>query len=332
VNSSQNDATHPLITLAVTGRNDGYGVRYRLIDTLRFNHRELTARGISYEYVLTEWAPDPQWPLLADLIAEALPETHGLVTSYVVDPAYHQALTLNPRLPYMDYLAKNVAIRRARGRFILATNVDIYLGREALDALASKAIEPRTVYRAVRRDLKLGAEYVNPAWDVLEDPRNLESPPRPLKMPLMLGGSGDFALLDRDTFHELQGFNEVYRLARVGVDANFLVKAYSSGLPFADIGGPVYHINHVGSYRLSQGAFAGREASAPWGDRRWRYHGVVYDNPPTWGLRDAPVRDLGGGRWRLDFAWTAVPPLVDLRRIVLPVDRVGRLQPRRYKK
>ena len=99
MNSSQDDATRPLISLAVTGRNDGYGVSDRLLDTLRFNHRELIARGISYEYVLTEWAPDPQWPLLADLIAEALPETGGLVTSYVVDPAYHQACSLNPRLP-----------------------------------------------------------------------------------------------------------------------------------------------------------------------------------------------------------------------------------------
>jgi hypothetical protein len=316
----------------VTGRNDGYGVRDRLLDTLRFNHRELMSRGISYEYVLTEWAPDPRWPLLADLIAEAIPETNGLVTSYIVDPAYHDTLSMNPRLPYMDYLAKNVSIRRARGCFILATNVDIYIGRQALDALGSSELRPRTVYRAVRRDLKLGAEHSNPTWDVLEDPRNLESPPRPLKMPLMLGGSGDFVMLDRDTCHELQGYNEVYRLARVGVDANFLVKAYSSGLEFADIGGPVYHVNHVGSYRLSSGAYKGREAEAPWGDRRWRYHGIVYDNPPTWGLRDAPMTDLGRGRWRIEFTWKAVPPLVDLKRIVLPVDRVGRPQPRRYNK
>jgi len=327
-----NAADGPLISLVVTGRNDGYGVRDRLLDTLRFNHRELSARGISYEYVLTEWAPDPKWPLLADLIADTLPETHGLVTSYIVDPAYHETLTMNPRVPYMDYLAKNVGIRRARGRFILVTNVDIYFGRRVLDLLESRAFAPRTVYRAVRCDLKMGFKHEDPAWDVLEDPDNLEAPPRPLKQPLLLGGSGDFVLLDRETFCELGGYNEVYRLARVGVDANFLVKAYASGLDFVDVGGPVYHINHAGSYRLSYEAYKGQEAEAPWGDRRWHYHGVVYDNPPTWGLRDAPMRDLGSGRWRLDFSWDAVPPLVDLKRIVLPVDRVGRPQPKRYKK
>lgn len=327
-----NPSERPLISLVVTGRNDSYGVRGRLLDTLRFNHRELSGRGIPYEYVLTEWAPDPQHPLLADLIAETLPDTDGLVTSYVVDPEYHAALTMNPRIPYMDYLAKNVGIRRARGRFILGSNVDIYLGRRVLEMLESRAFAPRTVYRAVRCDLKQGFSHERPTWDVLEDPSHLEAPPRPLKKPLLLGGSGDFVLLDRETFHELRGYNEVYRLARVGVDANFLVKAYSTGLEFVDVGGPVYHINHAGSYRLSRSAYDGREADAPWGDRRWRYHGVVYENPPTWGLRDAPMTDLGGGRWRLEFTWDAVPPLVDLKRIVLPADPVGRPRPQRYKK
>ena len=328
-------AARPLVSVVLTGRNDDYGsdFRERFFRTLRFNHRELAARGIAHEYILTEWAPTAGRPLLADLVAETIPEIPGgLFTTYVVDAEYQDTLSLNPHLKYLEYVAKNVAIRRAKGRFVLATNCDVYFGRQVLDAFEGDTLKARTVYRAVRYDLKLGAEHSHLTWDALEDPRNFDSPPRPLKLPLMQGGTGDFLLLDRDTFHELGGFNEVYRVARMGVDANFLVKAYSSGLEIADVGGPVYHVNHLGSYRLSRNAFEGREKEAPWGDRRWRYHGVVYDNPPTWGLRDAPVRDLGRGRWRLDFDWKAVPPLVDLRRIVLPVNRVGRPQPQRYKK
>ena len=36
----------------------------------------------------------------------------------------------------------------------------------------------------------------------------------------MNGGTGDFILLDRDSFHDIRGFNEVYRAARIGVDVN----------------------------------------------------------------------------------------------------------------
>ena len=50
---------------------------------------------------------------------------------------------------------------------------------------------------------------------------------------------------------------------------------------------------------------------------------VVYENPESWGLRDAPPRPLDERTTWLDFSWEAVPPLVDLRRLVLPAARVG---------
>lgn len=326
------DRPRPVVSVVLTGRNDDYGsdFRARFLRTLRFNHGELAARGIPHEYILVEWAPQPHRQLLVDLTLEALPEIADVLTTYVVDGAYQEALSLNPRLTYLEYVAKNVGIRRAAGQFVLATNCDVYFGRQVLQAFERGDLKPRTVYRAVRYDLKLGTEHSHLTWEALEDVRNLDGPPRGLRLPLMQGGTGDFVMLDRDSLHELGGFNEVYRLARMGIDHNFLVKAFSSGLNIADIGGPIYHVNHVGSYRVSRNAYQGREDEAPWGDRRWRYHGVVYENSPDWGLARAPVRDLGGGRWYVDFDWDVVPPLVDLRRVVLPVDRVGRPQPRRY--
>lgn len=325
----------PRLSIALTGRNDDYGKDFpqRFLATLRFNHRELTARGVSHEFVLSEWAPDPSRPLLADLVNQHIPDLRdGGLSAVVVDARYQDALSLNPSVKYLEFPAKNVAIRRATGQFVLSTNADVFLGREVLAALAGDALQPRTIYRAVRTDLKEDTDVSSVTWDTLEDPRNLAAPPRPLKGILKSGGTGDFILLDRDTFHELRGFNEVYRQARVGIDANFMVKAYANGADVAELGGPVYHVNHEGSYRSGKSSFDGREADAPWGDRRWPYYAVVYDNPPNWGLADAPTTALGPGRWRLDFSWKAVPPLVDLQRVVLPVDRVGRPQPPRYRK
>jgi hypothetical protein len=326
-------AAAPLISLVLTGRNDEYGGDFsaRFFRTLRFNHEQLTARGIAHEIVFVEWAPSRERALLVEQIFEAVPQLDRRLCSwYVVDAQYHAALSLNPRLEYLEFIAKNVGVRRAQGRFVLTSNCDVYLGRQVLDVLQRGALEPRTLYRAARHDLKLASDLSGLDWGVLEDPRNLAGPAHRLKPPFMGSATGDFVLLDRETFHAIGGFNEIYRVARIGIDRNLLVKALSCGLRIADIGGPVYHVNHAGSYRLQRGAYIGRDGMAPWGDRRWHQWGVSYVNPPTWGLAGAPQRELRDGCWYVHFSWDAVPPLVDLRRIVLPVARIGSPRPGRY--
>jgi hypothetical protein len=220
-------------------------------------------------------------------------------------------------------------VRRARGRFVLTSNCDVYFGRQVLDAIAGGELRSRVLYRAPRYDLTLPAMTI-PDWGMLEDPANLAGPAHVLKPPYMGSATGDFAMLDRESFHEIRGFNEVYRVARIGIDRNLLVKVLSSGCEIADIGGPVYHENHEGSYRLNPRAYAGREGEAPWGDRRWHSGGVSYVNPPTWGLERAPARPIAGGAVRLDFSWEAVPPLVDLHGVVVPTARRGGPVPGRY--
>ena len=314
----------PSLSIVVTGRNDGYGGDFnaRFLRTLAFNHVRLAERGVAYEIVLVEWAPPADRPRLAAVVREALPSLGNALRVILVDPRYQSACTLNPRLAYLEYLAKNVGIRRAHGSVILATNTDIYLSRGVVDALAAGSVEPRTVYRATRIDVKLGADESQVHWDLLEDPRN-QTTYKTIQPPLYSGGSGDFILLDRESFHGLRGFNEVYRLARVGVDVNFLVKAYSSGYRIADIGAPVYHTSHVGSFRTTKNVATGDAAEARWGAQGWPSRSVIYDNPDTWGLREAPSRELDPHTTWLEFSWSAVPPLVDLRRIVLPAARVG---------
>jgi hypothetical protein len=314
----------PTLSIVVTGRNDGYGGDFngRFLRTLAFNHDRLTERAVPHEIVLVEWAPPADRPQLGALVREALPNLGSALTTYLVDPRYQEACSLNPKLSYLEYLAKNVGIRRAKGRAVLATNTDIYLGRGVVDVMASGAIDPRTVYRATRVDVKLGADESHVHWDLLEDARN-HATYKTIQPPLYAGGSGDFMLVERESLHALRGFNEVYRLARVGIDVNFLVKAYSSGYHIADIGSPVYHTSHVGSFRTTKNVASAETAEAAWGRRRWPSRQVIYDNSDAWGLRDAPERRIDAQTTWLDFSWDAVPPLVDLRRLVLPAARVG---------
>jgi hypothetical protein len=57
---------------------------------------------------------------------------------------------------------------------------------------------------------------------------------------------------------------------------------------------------------------------AAWGNRRWHSRHVSYENPDSWGLALAPEETLAPRRVRLAFDWRAVPPLLDLRRVVIP--------------
>jgi hypothetical protein len=311
----------PYLSIVLTGRNDNHGGDFneRFFRALRFNRELLDAAGLDYELVFVEWAPLRDRPYLAELLIEQMPDPARL-TVYIVDPRYQDAFVQNPKLRFMEFVAKNVGIRRAQGAFILTTNTDIFLSAGVVERLAGRELEANTLYRAMRADVRLGTDLSHADWALLEDPRN-HGPSKPIRPPLYAGATGDFLLLDRASYHRLRGFNEVYRCARIGIDANFLVKVYANGYRITDIGAPVYHVNHVGSYRITKSLYRTSPADAPWGDERW-HPSVVYENPESWGLEPAPCRELGARVYALDFSWEAVPPLVDLQRVLVPAARL----------
>ena len=308
----------PYLSIVLTGRNDTYGGDFlgRFLKALRFNSEELSSRGVHHEWVLVEWSPKSDVPSLHSVIESELPQALAeSVRSIEVPQAYHDALSQNPRLDFHEFMAKNVGIRRAKGDFVLTSNCDIVFGRRVLDALQGRVLQQGIVYRSARGDLKMSMASCVITWDILEDPANLQWPPRTLRPPYFALGSGDFILLDRGGWEHLKGFNEVYRASRIGIDRNLLTHALARGVQIADLGGLVYHFTHEGSFRLSSRAYDGREWEAPYGDRRWPAAVVVYDNPSSWGLADAPERVIDTRRTALDFSWAAVPPLVALRSL-----------------
>ncbi len=308
----------PYLTIIATGRNDDFGGDFngRFFRALHFNHQQLVAAGVTHEFVFVEWRPIDRRPLLASLLADEFADASSLsLRSFVVDPAYHEALSLNPRLQFQEFIAKNVGIRRARGAFVLTTNTDIYFSRGVIARLQESALEPGVLYRAARHDLMSALDVSDIDWDVLEDERNCEIV-NPIRPPLFTNASGDFLLLDRQTTQQLRGFNEVYRVAKIHIDGNFCMKAYASNIPIVDIGAPVYHVGR-GTLLAMRGMYNARPGDAPWGDIRWKSD-VVYDNGDSWGLGGAPEREIDRGTTFLAFDWQVVGPMVDLRRVVLP--------------
>ena len=82
---------------------------------------------LAAELILVEWNPPPDRPPLEEALewpADFGPATVRIVT---VPPDVHARFPHATALPLFQMIGKNVGIRRARGRYVLATNIDILL-------------------------------------------------------------------------------------------------------------------------------------------------------------------------------------------------------------
>ena len=108
--------------------------------------------GVAVELILVEWNPPPDRPRLREALgwAPTTPFFHPRIVA--VPPHVHARFDPKGGLPLFQMIAKNVGIRRARGRFVLATNVDLLFPDELFRELKGR-LEPGVLYRNDRLDV-----------------------------------------------------------------------------------------------------------------------------------------------------------------------------------
>lgn len=294
------------LEIVVTGRSDDHGgpeFIERLVAAATHNHALLERAGIRHAFTLVEWNPVPGRRLLAEAVVECLPFWDR---AYVVDPAWHAAISTNPRLQFMEFFAKNVAIRRSTADAILTTNSDVFLSEAVVARLAQAPLDDEHVYRAMRHDVDRHCDWRQPdaagREAVLADPRHHLRANR-LTAPEFSNAAGDFLLLTAATWRRLRGFNETVRYAKIHKDGQFCHRAWIEGLTF-DTLGPIWHLDHDGSYS-NVGVLHGAP-DAPYGPEwAWRDD---YRNPDAWGLQGATEEASGGPIVRLGGA----PAVIDV--------------------
>jgi hypothetical protein len=231
-----------MLTVIVAGRNDDYGKNFRdrLFRTALHNSSRLANAGIDFEYLLAEWNPLSDRPLLSEEFVHRVPNARAVI----IPSDIHHKYSLNPKMPFHEMAAKNAALRRANGDIVLVTNADILLGDDVVDRIGRGDWSPDTLYRAHRID-------VNPEldWTEIQDPANqLSSGEGRSCPPYYLGAGGDFCLADRDLWHSLGGFNDRIRFSTRAKDWQFFLSAAAQGVNIEFIGN-VYHLDHGGGFR-----------------------------------------------------------------------------------
>ena len=145
----------PYLSIVVTTRNDNHGgdLLARTQCFLNGIYHQAKKFNLALELIIVEWNPPEDKPLLKDVLSR--PSGNDLVSlRYIIVPKkIHDTFRFAKQIPLYQMIAKNVGIRRAKGEFVLCTNIDLLFSDDCFQLLAEKKLEHNAFYRANRCDI-----------------------------------------------------------------------------------------------------------------------------------------------------------------------------------
>jgi hypothetical protein len=278
----------PDLSIVVVIRNDDYGDRA----TPRYkNHFELTAalaakHNIKYEHIIVEWNPPSDKPPVAELLE--WPD-HANIRVITVPPKYHEALGENgKKMPVMEYIAKNVGCRRARGRWTLLTNPDTVWNEDLWKWFGNGShLDVENYYRCKRYDTGENAAIPDEALSVDDKMKWFADHVDNVKND---GWEGDFLLVPTFRVHGIRAHRETP--THSGWDTHILCKLEADGLKKTWVPNEVrtYHQWHSHASHKNRPGTDFNGMNADCADMKNK-HRVTLDNPYTWGYGWEPLQE-----------------------------------------
>lgn len=254
----------------------------RSLLAFRHNSAVLKEVGIGVEFVLVEWNVG-ETDLRLEAVLADIPLS-GPVCTVVVPETIHNAWTANPRSPLMQFHAKNVGIRRARGEWILAMNADTLLTVEVMEKLAEiSRLSADICYLADRWNFPVDFELaLGSHGRVPFDDSAIFLKECFLDNGIDYGAPGDFTLMHRDLWKKLGAYFEGVRFSNLHLDTLLCRQAESHGFRVLSLG-HVYHVMHEQAYKNSECPGETHHGD----DYPWTHVQLPYTNQPNWGMADA---------------------------------------------
>ncbi|MBX7136842.1 MAG: hypothetical protein K1X83_02575 [Oligoflexia bacterium] len=268
----------PYISVVAAGRNDDHGgnLRKRMQIFVRGIAEQAKRFRVPTELILVEWNPPEDRPRLREALDWSAVSPYTQVRIIEVPHTLHSRLKHAQSLPLYQMIAKNVGIRRARGEYVLATNVDLLFSNEFFELLSQRVLLPKKLYRMRRYDIDadipeaatldqqldyarhnilrfnhtrgsvrlVSGEYFRIlAEDAFIRP---EDPDKPI---LSTNACGDFQMMAWDDWAALCGYPE-FDAFSMHIDTLLEHMAHSSGISEKLLTEPyrVYHIEHGGGF------------------------------------------------------------------------------------
>ncbi len=149
--------TDPQLSIVAASRNDDHGgnLRQRMQHFVDGFASQCERHRLRAELILVEWNPPADRPPLAAALVWPTVRRGSAIRIITVPSELHQRRRHADSVPLHQMIAKNVGIRRARGRDVLATNIDILFSNEVMSCLR-RGFAPGSLVRADRCDVPAG--------------------------------------------------------------------------------------------------------------------------------------------------------------------------------
>jgi len=150
----------PHLSIIVTSRNDEHDglllIRMQLFLNVFFYNIKKYMLGV--ELIIIEWNPDLKKKRLSQVLNLSQKPINCVVRIITVSAKMHKTYENSDKINLFQFIAKNVGIRRAKGEFVLATNIDILFSEELFYYLFKKRHKANTFLRTVRFDVPKSIE------------------------------------------------------------------------------------------------------------------------------------------------------------------------------
>lgn len=269
-------STKPYLSIVVAARNDNHGGS--MLKRMQIFTNGILAQTEKFklpcELIVVEWNPPADKPPLGEALTWPKQSEYCDVRFIVFPRELHDRYKHAAQLPLYQMIAKNVGIRRARGEFVIATNIDILFSDELFAFMASRQLDPQRMYRCQRHDVNEDIPLELSQSEHLEYCRNniVRINSRYGSEDLITGdivsfhkaddeivngvanlntnACGDFTMLSREAWFRLNGYPE-FDMYSFHLDSLLCYMAFYAGYREVDLAPPLltYHIEHGGGFK-----------------------------------------------------------------------------------
>lgn len=316
--------TNYYLSVVVTSRNDNHGgdALTRTQTFLNCLSEQCNRFSFPIELVFVDWNPPSDRVRLSEALSRPVDLDYLHVRFVEVPPELHRSLAYSDVWPIFQMIAKNVGIRRSRGQFVLATNIDILFSDELMRFLVKKELDENGFYVTDRHDLGVTAIPPGLFGQSLMDfadtnlvrinyrggtvPADEPEPACPAGY-LQTNACGDFTLMSRHGWETVEGYPE-FQLYSIHIDGLALFAAREAGLKQYLLQNPlhVYHIEHGNGWSTNRQELERNSSSLDFNrDVRPLYRNLMANasslvwNDFNWGYADRAL-------WESDFSGSRI--------------------------
>jgi hypothetical protein len=138
----------------VASRNDNHGGNMRAKNIFFINRwlHSIKKYNLNCELIIVDW--NSKIPL-RKIIKTSLSNKKETIKIIEVPARIHEKIKNSKKINFFQMIAKNVGARRANGKFLIFTNVDIIFSEKFFSYLKNNTIKNETIYRTNRHDVDL---------------------------------------------------------------------------------------------------------------------------------------------------------------------------------